>query len=142
MKAELFSIRQRRSPATLNHCNEVANDYGKAAASTTNAMPRPTAKVLIRSTITGTHFNRPRTSMAYEWFSWKAGCKATSNRADAILLAGQSSGHTLLFGPAANATCPLYMEVIDQTSAFSGDLPSVVLHLQLEKVLALVRATS
>ncbi len=37
---------------------------------------------------------RSRTVMAYEHFSWKADCIATSNRADAVLLARRFSRHT------------------------------------------------
>ncbi len=54
---------------------------------------------LIRHTITDPPPNRPRTAVVYENFSWKSGCIATSNRAEAVLLACQRSGHTPFIKP-------------------------------------------
>ncbi len=81
------------------------------------SIPQATAKALIRRTVTDPSPNRPRTAMAYEHFSWKADCIVTSNRADAVLLAGLRAGHTPLLkvydhllGLAADPACPLCKE--------------------------------
>ncbi len=78
--------------------NEAADELAKAAA--TDTLPRSfsfaTTKALIRRTVTDPQPNRPRTAMVYEHFSLKADCIATSNRADAVLLARLRAGHTPL----------------------------------------------
>ncbi len=102
--------------------------------------------------------------MVYEHFSWKADCVATSNRADAVLLAHLRAGHTPLLKayhhllvPAADPTCSLCKEepqtvkhwlqrcpnldVLRQHAFGSPSLPLGVLTTDLEKVLALARAT-
>ncbi len=101
--------------------NEAADELAKAAATATDTPPRTisfaTAKALIRRTVTDPSPNRPRTAMVYEHFPWKADCIATSNRADAVLLARLRAGHTPLlkayahlWDPAADPTCPLGKE--------------------------------
>ncbi len=67
--------------------NEAADELAKAAATAT-------AKALIRRTVIEPPSNRPRTAVVYEHFSWKADRIATSNRADAVLLARLRAGHT------------------------------------------------
>ncbi len=74
-------------------------------------------KALIGRTVTDPSPNRPRTVMVYEHFSSKADCIATSNRADAVLLARLRAGHTPLLKAyahllyqAADPTCPLCKE--------------------------------
>ncbi len=76
-----------------------------------------TAKALIRRTIHDPTSNGFRAAMVHEHFSWKTDCIATSNRADAVLLARLRSGHapllkayTHLLDPAADPTCPLCKE--------------------------------
>ncbi len=105
--------------------------------------------------------NRLRTAMVYEHFSWKADCIATSNRADAVLLARLRAGHTPLLkaythllDPAADPTWPLCKEepqtlaaecpnldVLRQQTCGSPSPPLGVLTTDPEKVLALARAT-
>ncbi len=145
--------------------NEAADELAKAVATATDTPPRPIsfaiAKAIIRCTATD---NRPRTSMVYENISWKADCIATSNRADAVLLARLRAGHTLLrkayahlLDPAADPTCPLCKEepqtlehwlqrcpnrdVLRQHTFGSPSPPLGVLTNDPEKVLALARAT-
>ncbi len=76
--------------------NEAADELAKETA--THTPPRPTSfatvKALIRHTITNPPPNRPRMVMVYDNFSWKANCIATSNWADAVLLAPLRSGHS------------------------------------------------
>ncbi len=80
---------------------EAADELAKAAATATDTPPRPIsfaiAKVLIRRTVTDPSPNRPRTAMVYEHFSWKAGCIATSYRADAVLLSRLRAEYTPFF---------------------------------------------
>ncbi len=98
--------------------NEVTDELAKAAATTTDTPPRSvsfaTAKGLIQRINPP---NRPRTNMVYQHFSWKKDRIATSNRADAVLLARLRSEHTPLLkaykhllDPAADSTCPLCKE--------------------------------
>ncbi len=107
------SIRQqldnRAGPTTLTWVpghnaipgKEAADELAKAAATATDTPPRPIsfaiARVLIRRTVTDASPNRPRTTMVYKHFSKKAGSIATSNRADAVLLARLRAGHTPFF---------------------------------------------
>ncbi len=102
--------------------------------------------------------------MVFENFSWKADCIATSNQADAVLLAHLRSGHTPLFkgyahllDPAADPKCPPYKEdpqtlehwlqrflnldVLRQRKFDSHSPPLGVLTTDPEKVLPLARAT-
>ncbi len=73
----------------------------KETATTTVTPPRrisfATAKAIIRRTLTDPPSYRPLTATMYEHFFWKADCIATSNRADAVLLARLRSGHTFRF---------------------------------------------
>ncbi len=103
--------------------------------------------------------------MVYEHFSWKADCFATSNRADAVLLARLRAGHTRLLkayahllDPAADPTCPLCkekpqtlehwlqrcpnLEFLWQHTFRSLSPPLGVFTTYPEKVLALARAIS
>ncbi len=48
----------------------------------------------------------PRTVEVYSGFSWSKDCTATSNRADAVLLARLRSGHTQLLKAYANLLDP------------------------------------
>ncbi len=96
--------------------------------------------------------------MVYENFSWKADCIASSNRADAVLLATPlRKAYAHLLDPAADPTCPLCKEepqtlehwlqrcpnldVLRQHTFGSPSLPLGVLTTDPEKVLALARAT-
>ncbi len=104
--------------------------------------------------------------MVYEHFSWKADCIATSNRADAVLLARLRAGNTPLLkayahllDPAADPTCPLCNEkqqtlehwlptlempkpdVLKQLAFGSPSPPLGFLTTDSEKVLVLARAT-
>ncbi len=123
-----------------------------------------TAKALIRRAGTDPSPNRPRTTMVYEHFSWKADCIAISNRADAVLLARLQAGHTQLLkacahllDQAADPTCSLCkkepqtlehwlqrcpnLDVLQQHTFGSPSPQLGVLTNDPEKVLALVRAT-
>ncbi len=105
-----------------------------------------------------------RTAMVYEHFSWEADCIATSNRADAVLLARLRAGHmpllktfAHLLDPAADPTCPLCKEEpqtlehllqrcpnldVLRQHTFGSHLPQLgVVTTDPEKVLALARAT-
>ncbi len=96
--------------------------------------------------------------MVYEHFSWKADCIATSNRADAVLIARLRAGHTLLLkayahllDPAADPTqepqtlehwlqrCP-NVDVLRQHTFGSPSPPFGILTTDPEKVLVLSRA--
>ncbi len=102
--------------------------------------------------------------MVYERFSWKADCIATSNKADAVILAHVRAGHTPplkayahLLDPAANPTCPLCKEEpqtlehwlqrcpnldVPRQHPFGSPSPPLgVLTTDPEKVLAFDRAT-
>ncbi len=146
--------------------NEAADELAKAAATDTNTPPRSilfaTAKALIQRTFTDPASNRPR--KVYEHVSWKADCIATSNRADAVLLARQRAGHTplpkayaQLVDQAADPTCPLCKEepqtleywlqrcpnldVLRQHTFDSPSPPLGVLTTDPEKVLAFATAS-
>ncbi len=67
--------------------NEAADELAKAAVTATDTPPRPI------SHHTDPPSNKPRTAMVHENLSWKADCTATSNRADAVLLARLRAGH-------------------------------------------------
>ncbi len=143
--------------------NEAADELAKAAATATppRLLSFATAKALIRRTVTDPSPNRPRTAMVYEHFSWKADCIATSNRADAVLLARLRAEHTPLLkayahplDPAADPTCPLCEEEpqtlehwlqrcpnLDVLRQHTFGCPSPPLGVLTEKVLALARAT-
>ncbi len=90
--------------------NEAADALAKAAATATDAPPRPisfaTAKALIRRTVTDPPSNRARIAMVYEPYSWKADRNVTSNKADAVLLARLRSRHTPLLKAYAHLLDP------------------------------------
>ncbi len=71
--------------------NELADTAAKAATLTNSDPPRPisyaSARSLIRRTFTDPPPTNPRTVEEYGGFSWSKDCTATSNRADAVLLA-------------------------------------------------------
>ncbi len=74
----------------------------------------------------------------YDVFSWGSGCKATSNRTDAIYLARPLKAYAHLFD--SDFSYPLCMRTPQystahreaRTSTFSLNVPSVVLHLHSE----------
>ncbi len=101
--------------------NEFTDTAAKAAALTTSDPPRPisyaSARSLIRRTLTDPPPTNSRTAEVYGGFSWSKDCIATSNRADAVILARLRAGHTPLLkayanllGPSADPLCPLCKE--------------------------------
>ncbi len=101
--------------------NALADTAAKAAALTNNDPPRPmsyaSVRSLIRRTFTDPPPTNPRTVEVYCGFSWSKDCTATSNRADASLLARLRAGHTPLLkayanllDPSADPLCPLCKE--------------------------------
>ncbi len=148
--------------------NELADTEAKAAASTTSDPPRPisyaSARSLIRRTLTDPPPTNSRTTEVYGGFSWSKDCMATSNRADAVLLARLRAGHTPLLkvyanllDPSADPLCPLCKEEprttehwlrrcprLDATrqNIFGRPSPPLkVLTTDPERVLALARVT-
>ncbi len=101
--------------------NELADTAAKAAALTNSDPPRPISyaseRSLIRRTFTDPPPTNPRTVEAYGGFSCSKDCTATSNGADAVLLARLRAGHTPLLkayanllDPSADPLCPLCKE--------------------------------
>ncbi len=101
--------------------NELADTAAKAAALTTSDPPRPisyaSAKSLIGRTLTDPPSTNSKTAGVYGEFSWSKDCMATSNRADAVLLARLRAGHTPVLkayanhlDPSADPLCPLCKE--------------------------------
>ncbi len=101
--------------------NELADTAAEAAPLTNSDPPRPisyaSARSLIHRTFTDPPPTNPRTVEVYSGFSWSKDCTATSNRADAVLLARLRSGHTPLLkayanllDPSADPLCPLCKE--------------------------------
>ncbi len=75
------------------------------------------ARSLSQRTFTDPSPTNPRTVEVYGGFSWSEDCTATSNRADAVLLARLRAGHTSLLKAYANLLdsstdplCPLCKE--------------------------------
>ncbi len=101
--------------------NELTETAAKAAASTTSDPPRPISYASTRSLIRRTLIDPPpansRTAEVYGGFAWPKDCMATTNRADAVLLARLRAGHTPLLkayanlvNPSADSLCPLCKE--------------------------------
>ncbi len=86
--------------------NELADTAAKAAALSTSDPPRSisyaSARSLIRRMLTDPPPINSRTVEMYGGFSWSKDCMATSNRADAVLLARLRVGHTQLLKTYAN----------------------------------------
>ncbi len=149
--------------------NELADSAAKAAALTTSDPPRPISYASARSLIHKTLIDPPptnsRTAKVYGGFSWSKDCMATSNRANAVLLARLRAGHTPLLkayanllDPSTNPLCPLCKEEpqtiehwlrrcprLDATkqNIFGNPSPPLkVLTTDPERVLALARAPS
>ncbi len=101
--------------------NEPADTTPNAADLTNRDPPRPisyaSARSLIRRTFTDPPPTNPKTVEVYGGFSWSKDCMATSNRADAVLLARLRAGFTPLLkayanllDPSADPLCPLCEE--------------------------------
>ncbi len=148
--------------------NELADTAAKAAALTNSYPTRPISyaptRSLIRRTLTDPPPTNPRTVEVYGGFSWSKDCTATSNQADAVLLARLRAGHTPLLkayanhlDPSADPLCPLCEEEpqtiehwlrrcprLDATKQHifgSPSPPLKVLTTDPERVLALARVT-
>ncbi len=122
------------------------------------------ARSLIRRTLIDPPPATSRTAEVYGGFSWSKDCMATSNRADAVLLARLRTGHTPLLkayanllDPFADPLCPLCKEepqaiehwlrrchrpdATRQNIFGSRSPPLKALTTDPERVLALARAT-
>ncbi len=64
------------------------------------------ARSLIRRTLIGPSPTNSRTAEVYGGFPWSKDCMATSNRADAVLLARMRAGHTPLLKAYTNLLDP------------------------------------
>ncbi len=114
--------------------NELADTAAKAAAITTSGPLRPisyaSARSLIHRTLTSPPPTNSRTAEVYGGFSWSKDCTATSNRADAVLLARLRTGHTPLLkayanilDPSADPLCPLCKEEPQTIEPPSTEVP-------------------
>ncbi len=88
--------------------NELADTAAKAAALTTSDPHRPISYASARPLriLIGPPPINSRTAEVHGGFSWSKDCMATSNRADAVLLARLRAGHTPLLKAHANLLDP------------------------------------